>query len=180
MMASALTVARFFLDNRFPVSQRGKYSPQDIQDLIFIADGYHMAILNQPLVDTKSYAFQNGPVQKTFYRTAKNIYITTEGYESPRFIEEKILSLPIADFEPETEKLLYQINGKISSKDSVALRNLTHLKGSPWERVWNQTPFDCIPDELTRDYYLITQGAPKKARRDLKPIYRNDANEFIG
>lgn len=175
-MASSIEIARFFLDNRFPVSQRGRYLYQDIQDLVFIADGYHMALFNEPLVDTDFYAFQHGPVQKDLYRTAKEVYTDAGGRAEGKFIEESVLSLPRGNFGTKTEELLYKVNSQISIKDSEHLRRLTHLKKSPWAVMWNRNPFEKIPDQLTRDYYLELQRISTKQRCDLKPIYRASSN----
>lgn len=175
-MASSIEIARFFLDNRFPVSRRGRYLYQDIQDLVFIADGYHMALFNEPIIDTDFYAFQHGPVQKDLCRIMKDIYSYGGGMTTGQFVEKSLLSLPIGNFETKTEELLYEVNSKISSKNSSELRILTHLRNSPWSLMWDRNPFERIPDELTRDYYLRIQGIAKKQRRDLDPVYRVLAN----
>ena len=95
-MASSIEIARFFLDNRFPVSQRGRYLYQDIQDLVFIADGYHMALFNEPLVDTDFYAFQHHNNAELLHQGIHHIFFVQmyNIYVSVRVFYQKIHSVP--------------------------------------------------------------------------------------
>ncbi len=143
-MSSAESVANAFLD----LARRDEKSltNMQLQKLVYIAHGYSLARLRQPLFHNNIHAFEWGPVIPNLYKTLRHYgagevkdYISTD-------------APPVAEDSQEMEIIreVWQDYGELSG---LELSDLTHRKGTPWSETWRNNPFGVISDELIAEYY---------------------------
>jgi uncharacterized phage-associated protein len=143
-MYSAEPVANAFLD----LARRdGKFlTNMQLQKLVYIAHGYSLAKLRQPLFYNNIHAFEWGPV-------IPNLYKTLQKYRAGE-VKDYILTNepPISEDSQEMEIIreVWQDYGELSGFELSAL---THRPGTPWSETWRTNQFGVIPDELIAEYY---------------------------
>ena len=143
-MYSAESVANAFLDL---ARRSGKFlTNMQLQKLVYIAHGYSLAKLSQPLFHNNIHAFEWGPVIPNLYKTLRQ-YGAGE-------VKDYILTNepPIGEDSPEMEiiKEVWQDYGDFSG---LQLSALTHRAGTPWSETWRTNQFGVISDELIAEYY---------------------------
>ncbi len=153
-MYSAESVANAFLDL---ARRSGKIlTNMQLQKLVYIAHGYCLAKLRQPLFHNNIHAFEWGPVIPNLYKTLRR-YGAGE-------VKDHILTNepPIAENSQEMEiiKEVWEEYGQFSG---LELSDLTHRQGSPWSETWRTNQFGVISDELIAEHY----------RRDLYERFAN-------
>lgn len=153
-MYSAESVANAFLDL---ARRNGKLlTNMQLQKLVYIAHGYCLAKLRQPLFYNNIHAFKWGPVIPNLYKTL-NKYGRGE-------VKDYILTNepPVGEDSQEMEiiKEVWEEYGQMSGPE---MSDLTHRKGSPWSVTWRMNQFGVISDELIAEYY----------RRDLYERFDN-------
>lgn len=100
-----------------------------INKLLFYAQGHYLAKYGKPLFYNKIEAWEHGPVIPDVYSTYK------------RYGDGPITEYDIAmttDVKPEEEDILYNVARKYGRYTASALRNMTHVVGSPWEQVYRK------------------------------------------
>jgi len=143
-MYSAESVANAFLD----LARRSEKSltNMQLQKLVYIAHGYSLAKLRQPLFHNNIHAFEWGPVIPNLYKTLRHYgadevkdYISTE-------------ASPISEDSAEMEIIreVWQDYGDFSG---LELSDLTHRKGTPWSETWRNNQFGVISDESIAEHY---------------------------
>ncbi|MDQ3712673.1 MAG: DUF4065 domain-containing protein [Acidobacteriota bacterium] len=153
-MYSAESVANAFLD----LARREEkfLTNMQLQKLVYIAHGYCLAKLREPLFHNNIHAFEWGPVIPNLYKTLR-LYGAGEVKDSIPTSES-----PIAEDSAEMEiiKEVWQDYGDFSG---LELSALTHRKGTPWSETWRDNQFGVISDELIAEHY----------RRDLYERFDN-------
>lgn len=153
-MYSAESVANSFLD----LARRDQKSltNMQLQKLVYIAHGYHLARTGAPLFHNNIHAFEWGPVIPNLYKTLRQYgagdvrdFIQTDG-------------APIGDDAAEME-IIREVWQDYKEFSGLELSDLTHRKGSPWSETWRTNQFGVISDELIAEHY----------RRDLYERFAN-------
>lgn len=121
-----------------------------IQKLVYIAHGLHLAIQKEALLEEPVRAWKHGPVIPEVYRAYKqylnsNIDLDKEAKDRPI----------LTDAERESVKITFDNFSKFSGWQ---LREITHIKGSPWHKVWfdgngNETYNAVIDDHIISEHY---------------------------
>lgn len=136
---SAKEVANYFLD--LAGKEGIELSPLQIQKLVYIAHGWHLAIYEDPLIDDEyAEAWEYGPVFPSLYNEFKEFgadpikRLATEAYYID-FLEEWSTSTPsIKRNDAETQEFLNHIWKLHKELTGGQLINLTHTEGSPWKQ----------------------------------------------
>jgi uncharacterized phage-associated protein len=166
MAVSADAVANFFL-------QRGdEITPMKLQKLVYFAHGWHLGLKSNPLINEHFEAWRHGPVIPSLFREFKyfgNSPISRKAKEL-RYVGESEISLeeiePSIDSEVQDEAERDFLNAFLDRVwktyghfTAIQLSNLTHEKGTPWDRI--ATRYNekiprglAIPDNLIREYFL--------------------------
>lgn len=130
---------------------------------IYFAHGWHLASFDVPLISNRIEAWEYGPVIKVVYDSFKihgagpiTSRATMMDLDTGEFTEAQ------ADFSVETEKMLRSILRYYSGFGAFELSDLTHIRGGPWDRVWNAGDGKVrlnmeISNESIRRYF-IAQG----------------------
>jgi uncharacterized phage-associated protein len=166
MPYSAKAVANHFLDLAEATGQT--ISPMKIQKLVYFAHGWHLAVLNAPLINEQVEAWKYGPVIRTLYHAFKGfgnqpIQGRATSYkliQKPKLrIRVTTPKIPISDETEGTRDLLTKVWDVYARYSAVQLSNLTHSPGTPWRQVVDsyggEPPKGTdIPTESIRKYFV--------------------------
>jgi uncharacterized phage-associated protein len=153
MAHDSRAVANYMLD----LAADKKYlhiTPMQILKLVYIAHGWNLGILNEPLIIDHVEAWQYGPVIPNLYRAFKKF--------GGNPITEKAKSLVFREISSEfTENeatVIEQVFIEYGQKSGIELSALTHKTDTPWYKIWfelggNNTFHAVIPNDFIQDYY---------------------------
>lgn len=143
MPASPNAVANAFLQL---ARENGKsLTNMQVQKLVFLAQGYSLAVLGRCMYENNIHAWQFGPVVPRLY---KDLQVYGSGN-----VEADLKSDDIIDPQSEEFEVLAGVWDAYGSSSGGQLSALTHKAGSPWEKQWNRKRFDPIPVEEIKAYY---------------------------
>jgi uncharacterized phage-associated protein len=116
-----------------------------LQKLVFLAQGYSLALLDKSLFEKDIHAWQWGPVIPSLYNELRK-------YGSGVVSEALSTDDAITPSTPEAE-IIEGVWEGYGSRSGAQLSALTHQSGSPWEKQWNRKKFDAIPPDEIKVYY---------------------------
>lgn len=123
-MNKAKQVADFFLQLSDP--DVGDFlSNLKIQKLVYYAQGFHLALFDEPLFEEDILAWEHGPVVESLYREYKQF--GADPIPQPD-------NFDVSVFNPEQIELLQEVNEIYGQFSAWKLRNMTHS-----ERPWIET-----------------------------------------
>jgi uncharacterized phage-associated protein len=119
-----------------------------LQKLVYIAHGFTLAILDEPLVYQNVHAFDFGPVFPKLYKAlarfgAGNV---TERLKVPP--EEDDISLGES-----AENIIRSVWATYGKMDGAKLSRLTHQPGTPWSEIYPVSKYGVIPNGVIEQYY---------------------------
>ncbi len=147
-------VANFFLDK---AHEEGRaIDPVKLQELVYIAYGWVLAVLDRRLFEEPVEAWRHGPVIPSLYHEFKHYrwqpireYALEVDWEDHDFVEPRI---------PPDDHNLQVVLGKVWNVykrfSGWALREKLHQAGTPWAAVHEENArHKQIPDNLIRDHF---------------------------
>lgn len=101
--------------------------------LIYLADGWSLALRGKPLANENPQAWQYGPVYRSAY--------TAFGGIGARPVERRAYisgtDMPLTDeFSEDEDKLLRMVVDSYGKLSAYTLSNLTHQPGTPWSKAY--------------------------------------------
>lgn len=129
-----------------------------LQKLPYIAHGWGLAILKEPLISVTPRAWRYGPVYPSLYE-ALSRYRADPVDDFVRENDNDILAntrgAPIReDFSSSEKKLIDMVWKKYKGKEGIELSALTHEPDTPWFKTWHEggrnTP---IQNEIISEHY---------------------------
>lgn len=166
MLLNPKSIANFFLE--LAESQGEKISPMKLQKLVYYAHGWYAGHTNRPLIDESVEAWQYGPVIPSLYHEFKRFgagMITSKACSGEYFDPAPVPS-------PSDEglrKFLTSIWKSYGKFTGIALSEMTHAKGTPWEQTWNANPgvkgVD-IPFEKIAEHFKAVAEKAKQSQHD--------------
>jgi uncharacterized phage-associated protein len=142
-MRTAQTVA----DDVLKLAKRqGKtLTPMQLMKLVYIAYGWFLAMRGEKLFPDRIEAWKYGPV-------IPNLYQVTKHFGGGEISHNLISDAPVTN--PEAEAFLNSVVANYGDYSGIALSNLTHKLGTPWQQVYRPDVFNIeIPDNLIREHY---------------------------
>jgi uncharacterized phage-associated protein len=118
--------------------------------LIYIADGWSLALLGKPLVNESAEAWQYGPVYRSVYNEFSGIG------SSPVKARAVVrgTNIPIAsDFSDNEERLLQMVVNSYGKLSAFALSNLTHQPGTPWSKAKDRGLYSELNDDEIKHHF---------------------------
>lgn len=115
-----------------------------LQKLVYIAHGYTLAILDEPLIARSPQAWQYGPVFPSLYRELREFgsgEVTGELEASDRVTDDV------------QKEVIVGVWDAYGGRTGVQLSALTHKPGSPWAKHYNGERSVAIPDEVIKEHY---------------------------
>lgn len=145
MAHDARSIANFFLD--YADSKRRPLTIMSLLKILYFAHAWHLAKTGNPLVGQPFEAWQHGPVCRVVYDQFKG------AGDTPLKGRATALNVTTVQFEPasyagvddQTRGLLCHVFDYYSDFHPFRLSDLTHEKGSPWERVWATASRRAVP-----------------------------------
>ena len=120
-----------------------------INKLLYFAQGHYLSKYGKPLFEDSIEAWDHGPVVPAVYSAYKGCGAQPiQGDDSSM----------ISEVTPEAEEVLYGVARKYGKYTASALRNMTHVIGSPWDQVYQANHAHTeIPLPVIRDYFSETE-----------------------
>jgi uncharacterized phage-associated protein len=119
--------------------------------LVYIAHGWALALLNEPLVNEEPQAWQHGPVFPAIYRAFR------------RFGSQPIASnavgpfgaIPVAGLSEPQRSVVRSVVHNYGDTHAFALSRITHEPNTPWSLVYKNGvgSSDTIPNAIIADHY---------------------------
>ncbi|WP_370278590.1 Panacea domain-containing protein [Pontibacterium sp.] len=160
-MYKASHIANYFLERGS--EEQIEITPMKLIKLVYMAEGWALSLLDTDILESEQVqAWQHGPVIPSLYHEFKRFgsgAITEYAHEFE--IDGTSGPLGLSMYTPrvkETDENLLKVLGLVwdsyKHRTGTALRNLTHLPGTPWEQVYDpQIRDQVIPKELIGSYY---------------------------
>lgn len=118
--------------------------------LVYIADGWSLALHNKPLSKHNPQAWQYGPVYPVVYTAFKQF--GSQPITSPAYV--KGTDLPyIEEFTPEEEELLRAVVTGYGKLSAFRLSQLTHQPNTPWSHAFDQGIYSEINSEEMKTHF---------------------------
>ncbi|MFV0446677.1 MAG: Panacea domain-containing protein [Planctomycetaceae bacterium] len=131
--------------------QRRSLTIMQLLKLVYIAHGWSLALLSEPLVDEEPEAWQHGPVFPAIYRELRRFGSQPiTGLAFDRFG-----SVPRADLSDRQRSVVRSVVRGYGDMHAFALSDMTHQSGTPWAMVFRdgQGVSDGIPNSLIAEHY---------------------------
>lgn len=125
--------------------------------LLYFAQGHYLSKYGSPLFSDGIEAWDHGPVVPSVYNAYKEY-----GDRPINGYDEGLLSA----MTPEAEDVIFGVARKYGKYTASALRNMTHVVGSPWDQVHkaNRTHVE-IPLPLIQNYFNGAEGLEPAAKQ---------------
>ena len=159
---SAKAVANQFI--RKSLKENNPLTPMKLLKLVYIAHGWHLAILDKPLITDRVEAWLYGPVIPELYHEFKHYgMLPIEGlateyeplFEDGRLVDAKLVRPKIDSNDKPTRDFLNRVWEVYKDFTAIQLSNMTHEKGSPWDSVFYGAPNSkpTIENETIKAHY---------------------------
>lgn len=132
MPYGAIKVANEFLRLANAETPPRGLTPLQLLKLVYIAHGWSMVHLQQPLLSEQAQAWQYGPVVPSLYHAIKQFGANPVGYPIEGDTDPQELS-------PEALGLIAAVYKAYGHLSGVQLSNMTHQADTPWSQAWTQT-----------------------------------------
>lgn len=164
---SAKAVANAFL--QIAETEGAKIAPMKIQKLVYIAHGWALGLMNQPLITEDIQAWKYGPVIQDLYHEFKRygrdyiVHKATNVSLDPKTLKIVEETPKLADDDTDAHALvrkIWEVYGKFSGPQ---LSNITHMANTPWDITFNGEHQMVISNDVIRDHYqkLIQQRSQR-------------------
>lgn len=162
-MYDVRAIANWFLER---ASENGEQlTAMKLQKLVYVAHGWNLAFLDEPLVLEPVEAWKWGPVFRSLYREFRDFGSMPIDRRATAFdganLEER--EVGISDFTEgerleSTRELLSSVWDAYGNYTAAQLSDITHRQGTPWHDMYEKMqrqikPFTVIPNELIKQHY---------------------------
>ncbi len=150
-MYSAIAVANAFIE--LGIKNNNPLTHLQIQKLVYITQGFNLAITDEPLFNQDIAAWPHGPVIPVLYKKLKKF-----GRSS---VTDKI-TLRVDDREVEkssfTYRLIETVYDKYKNFSGGQLSSMTHKVNTPWAIAWHRLKFSPLEHDVIKEYYKELLG----------------------
>lgn len=160
MPYKALAVANFFIE-KAKQEKKGDLSLLKLLKLIYIAHGWHLALMNASLIEESIEAWRFGPVVSNVYHEFKHYGMGN--IENPAQVlkfegtSPKSYTPEINQDDEEVVALLNRVWEVYKKHTAIQLANWTHLPDGPWYKEWvedgNTYPGHVMSNSLIKEYF---------------------------
>jgi uncharacterized phage-associated protein len=155
MTYSAKSIANFFLEQAH--KDGVPVTPMKLQKLVYYAHGWFSGHTGNPLIDETIEAWQYGPVIQSLYHEFKRYGAQPIKGFATEFAKAdlELVTVPAPEDEP-VRKFLTAVWNSYSKFTGIALSEMTHAVGSPWDIAWKDgggIKGKDIPQELITSHF---------------------------
>lgn len=145
-----------------------------INKLLYFAQGHYLRKYGAPLFSDGIEAWEHGPVVPEVYSTYKGYGdLPIRSYNADM----------ISDVTPEAEEIMYGVAREYGRYTASALRNMTHVVGSPWSKSYRGSHTrNEIPVSVIQSYFSEHEGlnpATKQFKDDDFIGYRDEDGVLV-
>jgi len=142
-------------------------TPLKIIKLGYIAHGWYMAYLENPLINEEVQAWRYGPVIVSLYHSFK--LFGSQNIREDNAFYPAHGRVSTADLNDDTKLLLDSVWDAYKGFSALQLSTMTHQQGTPWFQVWHEQGgrgsfATIISNDLIREHYK--ELIAKRTRRD--------------
>lgn len=155
MTYTAFTIA----DEILRIAKRNdkELTSMQLMKLVYIAHGWALAILDRDLFEDRIEAWKYGPVIPNLYRATKQFGRNPIPKD---MIDEGEGGIEDRD----VKSFLEDVYEKYAHLGGIALSNLTHQAGTPWDQKFENGVFNIeIPDDIIKRHYKEKLNEYKKS-----------------
>lgn len=140
-----------------------KLTPMQLIKLVYVANGWSLALLNRPLINEQIQAWQYGPVIPTVYRAFSHF----GSAPITNYATDKLSKLEFtAVLEEDERRLITAVVNSYGHMHAFQLSNKMHEPGTPWTKTFNESgPYSEISQDLIKEHFLEL-----KAQRNVTAI----------
>lgn len=149
MPYGAIKVANEFLRLAKEDKPSRAFTPLQLIKLVYIAHGWSLVHLQQPLLNEPAQAWQYGPVVPSLYHAIKQhgagpVRYPIEGDTDPQ------------ELSPEAREFIRAVYAAYGGYSGVQLSNMTHQPNTPWSKTWNGAGKNAIiPNSMIQEHYKL-------------------------
>ena len=154
---SALAVANEFLRMAPSIA----YDQMKLQKLVYIAQGWNLAINDAPLVKDAIEAWDGGPVFRSIWNEIRDFGLNK--YNPPLLINPLNKQPYQEDFLPEEKAVIDHVMRKYGAFSGKSLSDMTHQKGTPWYNAYMKSRNWPITISDIKEHYLKLAEAGRNA-----------------
>lgn len=160
-MYSTRRIANYYIDYalKSDYALQLHVNPMKLQKLIYFAHGWHLAILNKPLLKEDIHAWSWGVVIPSLYYDLRN-YGNTDiiACLDEMSFDKDFGILNVGEkLEKETCELLDRVWIVYSPYTHIQLANMTNMENTPWydiyEHYYHNIDSVAIPNDLIKEYF---------------------------
>lgn len=119
--------------------------------LVYVANGWSLALLDRPLISEQTQAWQYGPVIPNVYRAFNRFGsapVTELAIDKATGLEYR------AEFDPEDLRLIRAVVDGYGHLHAFQLSNKMHEEGTPWTKIFkSKGPYSVIPPEIIKEHF---------------------------
>lgn len=143
MAYSSHAIANAFI--KIAQEQERWLTNMQLQKLVFIANGYHLAIYDEPLYYHNSHAWQWGPVIPKLYKSLQK-------YGSS-IVDDYLEAGDIVPEDSKEAKIIKAVFDNYGQYTGGQLSVLTHQESTPWSKAWEEKQFSIIDPDVIKMHY---------------------------
>ena len=144
MPYSAEAVANAFFD--IAAANNKQLTNMQLQKLVFLAQGYSLALLERCMFENHIHAWQWGPVIPRLYKKLQQFGSGT--------VTSRLEAVDSVAKDSEEYQIVEGVWGAYKDSSGAELSALTHREGSPWSKAWAAKHFGKISIDDMKEYYL--------------------------
>ena len=140
---SAVQVGNYIVRQAIEINK--PVTPMKLLKLVYMCHGWMLGVYHRPLIQEEVEAWQYGPVIRVLYEAVRD-------YRS-QAITDSLTANP-GVFDLDEQSVIDQVFSKYGDFSGIKLSQLTHMKGTPWDRTYNlQGQNGVISNDIIEDYY---------------------------
>lgn len=118
--------------------------------LVYIADGWSLALRGKPLANQNPQAWQYGPVYPTVYKAFSQF--GSQPVTQPAYV--KGTDVPVEEtFTDDEEELIRAVVSGYGKLPAFTLSRLTHQPGTPWSKAYEKGAYSEISVEEMKAHF---------------------------
>ncbi len=144
-----------------------------VNKLLYFAQGHYLGKYGKPLFQDTFEAWEHGPV-------IPDVYAKYKEYGDEPIKEYDADDIP--DMPKDVDDILFGVARKYGVLTASALRNKTHVIGSPWSQVYKRGQLHTeIPTQMIQDYFsgLEEVGPVKKSFKESDFVGYRDNEGYL-
>ena len=135
------------LNEPFPMS-----SQMWLQKLVYISQGWNLAINREPLIEEEVQAWDGGPVFRSIWENIRDYGVDRKTY---LLINPKTKRPFITETSEKEESVISHVWNKYHEYSGRDLSVMTHKPGTPWTKIYlGKGRNETIPKSLIRSHYV--------------------------